>query len=247
MGPDAVEKNQNPRAVLYFADDNKVSTGELDFSIDLLLEDSTDLNELTFLYEVYAWNDGEIAPRLSWGGATPNDPSYNVTNLGDAVAVLEPGMVRASDIESGQWGTVPLGRVDVGDGYDNYAFRFGILGATEGDDYGLDNVSVTRAGSSVGAGLEISDVSLRADGQVTLTIISPGGSVDVYRSTDLNFSGAPIAEGVPAGEFLDPNPPSGKAFYVLVPTGGGTGVVCGGEDSFAFSSWFWMLLINLLC
>ena len=74
--------SQNPRSVLYFVDDNKLTTGLVDFGMDVFFDDNTEANPLQFQVEIYAWDDDQIAPSLSAGGPTPNDPtSVSYTHL----------------------------------------------------------------------------------------------------------------------------------------------------------------------
>ncbi|MFC7337693.1 Ig-like domain-containing protein [Haloferula chungangensis] len=208
--------NARPRAVFYFADDNKESTGLLDFGMDVFLDDNSPENDLKFLVEIYAWNDEEIEPRLSWGGPTANVATYNLTDLGEAVTLLNR-QVLASSAADASWQTLALGSADVGAGYDNYVWRIGVMGATNGDVFAFDNVTV-----SVGTPApEITSISRAPTGVVSIEFTSSAGNVDVYRSTDLlDFGDSPIDSDVPPGSYIDGTAISlPKAFYILVPTG----------------------------
>ena len=207
--------SQNPRAVLYFVDDNQLTTGFVNFGLDVFLDDNSEANPLQLLVEVYGWNDGEVAPSLSAGGPTANDPNYNLTDLGDAVTVLQT-QVLATSVDEATWQTSALGLVDVGDGYDNYAWRVGALGATNGDSFAFDNVTAT---SGVAPPM-ITAFDRAANGDVTIDFTS-GGNVDVYRSTDLlDFGVSPIDANVAPGSYLDDTAVGLlRAFYILVPEG----------------------------
>lgn len=206
---------QNPRAVFYFVDDNKLTTGLIDFGMDVFLDDNSEANSLQLLVEVYGWDDGQLEPLLSAGGPTANDPNYNLTDLGDAVTILQT-QVPATSVADATWQTRALGLVDVGDGYDNYAWRIGVLGATNGDFFAFDNVT-----TAIGVALpEITVIDRAANGDVTIDFTS-GGNVDVYRSTDLlDFGVSPIEANVTPGSYLDDTAAGlPRAFYILVPAG----------------------------
>lgn len=186
---------QRPRAVHYFADDNKQTVGSVEIGLDVLLDDNTEENDLILLIEIYGWNDDEEAPLLSAGGPAANDPSYNVTELGDAEEILNT-QVLASEVSDAAWETVQLGSVSVGSGYDNYVWRIGILGETDGDNFAFDNVTVSR-----GQGLEITNIEYVLDPEdnladVTITWISrPNANYTVSASTDLSLD-LELADGV---------------------------------------------------
>ena len=133
--------NQKPRAVAQFASDGGATVGLQTICMDVFLDDNSAANALLFDVEVYAWNGGEIGPKLSLGGATGNDPTYNHTILGDAVTLLNT-QVLASSVADATWEKVTLGSVDLGAGYDYYAWRIGVMGATNGDDFAFDNIIV---------------------------------------------------------------------------------------------------------
>lgn len=221
IGDGAFIENTNlfagPRAVLYFANDNAQTTGPVDFGIDVFLDDNTVDNALQFLVEVYAWNDGQTAPQLSAGGPGENDPTYNTTLLGDAVTILNT-QVLATNVTDATWLTVPLGTADLSTGFDNYAWRVGVLGATEGDLFAFDNITVTPGTAIVG--IENLCITRAANGDVTLDFTS-SGNVDVYRSIDLiDFGSTPIGSNVASGSYLDTTAASlPEAFYLLLPTG----------------------------
>ena len=171
--------------MLYFVDDNQLTTGFVNFGMDVFLDDNSEENALQILVEVYGWNDGEVAPSLSAGGPTANDPNYNLTDLGDAVTVLQT-QVLATSVDDATWQTSALGRVDVGDGYDNYAWRVGVLGGTNGDSFAFDNITAT---SGVAPPM-ITAFDRAANGDVIIDFTS-GGNVDVYRSCLLYTSPSP--------------------------------------------------------
>lgn len=209
----AVVFNQKPRSALYFVDDGKQSQGQLASSIDLFLDDNTATNALQFQVELYAWQDGEVAPQLSSGGATANDPTYNVTELGDAIAILQT-QVLAESVADATWETVSLGSIDVGAGYDNYVWRIGILGATPTDLFAFDNVVVSAV-----AGPRLTGISRVTGGGVTIFFTSPTASVDVYRSEDLQSWGAPLETDNASGQYVDPMAPPGPAYYKIISSG----------------------------
>lgn len=185
MGVEPAPKNQKPRCVLYFADDNRLATGVLDLSVDLFLDDNSMDNDLTFTFDLYGWNDDQSSPQLSWGGPVGNDPAYNVTELFDSTTVISM-TIAATDFSDEAWESVLLGSPDVGDGFDNYVFRVGILGATDGDVYGFDNLAV--AGGVAGSrDLQITEISYDVTAAtVKLTWISERNTtyaIDI--STDL--------------------------------------------------------------
>ena len=208
--------SQNPRAVLYFVDDNKLTTGLVDFGMDVFFDDNTEANPLQFQVEIYAWDDDQIAPSLSAGGPTPNDPTYNLTDLGEATSILQ-AQVLASDIADATWQTNALGLMNVGDGFDNYVWRIGVIGATNGDFFGFDNITVTGDPSPP----VITSIIREPSGEVDLEFTFSAGNVDIYRSTDLqNFGDTPIAADIEPGSYLDVTAADLlRAFYVLVPAG----------------------------
>lgn len=134
--------NGKPRAVAFFADDSKSSTGQYDFAMDVFFNDTNDGDSLLNV-ELYAWNSGDTAPGLSVGGATADDNTYNVTNLGGSTTILNNVQVTSGSITASTWTNVSLGSVDLGTGYDSYAWRIGMVGAEPGDEVAFDNVTVT--------------------------------------------------------------------------------------------------------
>ena len=207
---------QNPRSVLYFVDDNKLTTGLVNFGLDAFFDDNSEENPLQLIVEVYAWDDNQVAPALSAGGPTPNDPGYNLTDLGDAVSILQAQVI-ASDLDDATWQTSALGSASVGEGYDNYVWRIGILGATDGDFFAFDNVTTTMGLAAP----VITSITREDTGEVDLEFTSVSGNVDIYRSIDLqDFGASPIAVDVEPGSYFDETAAGlPKAFYVLVPTG----------------------------
>ncbi|MDB4265145.1 Ig-like domain-containing protein [bacterium] len=142
--------NQKPRAVLYAVDDNQTSTGEQLFELDVFFDEQNNSNNpLKFQVELYAWNDGQTAPELSAGGRIKNNPTYNVTIAGDSIKLL--GLeIPANAHTNATWETVTLGSIDVETGYDNYLWRIGVLGATTGDVFAFDNLSVASSSDNDG-------------------------------------------------------------------------------------------------
>lgn len=134
--------NQKPRAVAQFATDGKTTQSWQSIKMDVLMDDNTASNALTLLVELYAWNTGELGPQISLGGGTVNDPSYNVTNLNDAATLLNT-TIAATAVGDATWETFDLGNVDLGSGYDYYAWRIGIMGAEIGDNFAFDNLTVS--------------------------------------------------------------------------------------------------------
>ena len=152
--------NSKPRAVAQFVNDGSATTGQQTVSMDVFMDDNTGANTLTFLVELYGWNAGDTGPKLSLGGADANNPAYNVTTLGGATEVLSTAVAAAS-VTDATWQTVNLGNVDLGTGYDYYVWRIGILGATAGDDFAFDNLTVIpEPSSSLLAGLFVAGTLL---------------------------------------------------------------------------------------
>jgi len=190
--------NQKPRAVAHFSYDGSATIGLQTFSMDVYMDDKSASNALTFLVELYAWNSGETGPKLSTGGGTANDPSYNQTILGDAATVLNT-TVLASGVSDAAWQTVTLGTVDLESGHDYYAWRIGVMGATNGDDFAFDNVALSTVELRIKSFASI-DPSL----SLWELILEGAENADyVFRSSsDLDFSSGDLVEsltpGVPA-------------------------------------------------
>ena len=143
--------NQRARAVAQFANDGGVTLGSQTIRMDVFMDDNSAANALAFIVELYAWDAGETGPGLSLGGpAGPgqNGSSYNVFEPNDAATILNT-TVLASGVADATWDTVDLGTVDLGTGgYDFYAWRIGVMGATDGDGFAFDNVAVVPEPSS---------------------------------------------------------------------------------------------------
>jgi hypothetical protein len=60
------------------------------------------------------------------------------------VRLLE-STVYATNITEAAWTAVSLGSIDLGIGYNYYAWRIGVVGANDGDQYAIDNVGVETA------------------------------------------------------------------------------------------------------
>ena len=107
--------------------------------------------------------------------------------------------------------------MNVGDGFDNYVWRIGVIGATNGDFFGFDNITVTGDPSPP----VITSIIREPSGEVDLEFTFSAGNIDIYRSTDLqNFGDTPIAADIEPGSYLDVTAADLlRAFYVLVPAG----------------------------
>ena len=157
--------NEKPRAVLQFAKDGKTTTGSAKIEMDVYFDDNDVDNDLYFNVELYAWNDGETAPALSTGGGTADTNSYNVTTLNDAVALLDNVQLAASDFSDATWTTATVSdSVALGGGYDYYAWRIGVVGASVGDNFAFENLEVSPQTGSINWGsaqdvTAVSDVS----------------------------------------------------------------------------------------
>ena len=133
--------NQRPRAVAQFAADYKSTRGQQPLKLDVFLDDNSASNPLTLVVELYGWDSGQTAPRLSLGGANANTATYNVTTLGNARNVLT-AQIPASTVADAAWQTVTLGPLDLGTGHDFYAWRIGVMGHGPGDSFAFDKVRV---------------------------------------------------------------------------------------------------------
>jgi hypothetical protein len=133
--------NQRPRAVAQFAADNKTTRGSQTLRMDVFMDDNSASNPLTFLVELYAWNSGQTGPKLSLGGGAANSATYNSTILGNAQTLLKT-QVAATSVADAAWQTATLSTVDLGNGYDFYAWRIGVMGQTTGDTFAFDNVGL---------------------------------------------------------------------------------------------------------
>ena len=131
--------NQKPRAVAQFVRDGRASKGLAAAHIDVAMEDNSGNAKLTLLVELYGWDSGEAGPRLSLGGATGLGQGYNHTILNDAKMLLSAEVPAP---ESRGWTTIDLGDVDLGGGYHFFAWRVGVMGASEGDHFAFDNLRV---------------------------------------------------------------------------------------------------------
>lgn len=136
--------NQKPRAVLQFAQDSQATTGDVSISMDVFFDDNSAANALFFNIELFAWDSGDIAPGLSVAGATGNDATYNVTSAGEATLLLNNVQLAASSFTDATWETASIASsLDLGVGYDFYAWRIGVVGGTPGDTFAFDNLTVT--------------------------------------------------------------------------------------------------------
>ena len=133
--------NQRPRAVAQFAADYRTTRGRQPLRLDVFLDDNSTSNPLALIVELYGWNTGQTAPRLSLGGSNANTSTYNVTTLGNARAVFT-GSIPATTVAKAAWQTLTLGHLDLEDGHDFYAWRIGVTGQSPGDSHAFDNLRV---------------------------------------------------------------------------------------------------------
>ncbi|CAA7172135.1 Unannotated, partial [Lentimonas sp. CC21] len=140
----ATNLNNKPRAIMQFVDDGKATTGVVSITLDFKFNLTG--TGMFGNIELYGWNDGQTGPELSAGGPNANDPTYNVTNLGDATNLLGGTGVQiaASSFTADEWGTATIASsLDLGTGYDFYAWRVGIVGADGPNDLAsFDNLIV---------------------------------------------------------------------------------------------------------
>lgn len=134
-------QNGRNRGVVFFANDASATTGSVDLAMDVFFTDAAGA-DLDFSIELYAWNSGQIGAGLSVGGGTG---SWNQTNLNDAVSLLDTSIL-ASSVADSTWSTVTFSSgLDLGIGYDFYAWRIGVRNAANTDAYGFDNLTVTSS------------------------------------------------------------------------------------------------------
>jgi hypothetical protein len=157
-------QNEQARAVQFFAQDSKATTGIQTISMDTFLINDNNggislVNngniDLYLRVELYAWNVGDAGVQLSMAsGGNPNKDTYFNTILGDATTLLikEISIDGTKDVTvtGGEWDTASLGTVDVGTGYDFYAWRVGVLGANSADTFSFDNVTVIPEPATLG-------------------------------------------------------------------------------------------------
>lgn len=132
--------NQRVRGVLQFASDAKATTGLQTLGMDVFMDDNTAANALTFRVELYGWN-GTNSPILALGGGTANDGTYNVTDLNGAATIFDT-TIAATSVADAAWQNVTLGTIDLDTGYDFYAWRVGVFGATDTDVFSFENITV---------------------------------------------------------------------------------------------------------
>lgn len=140
----ATDHNAKARSVLQFAEDSKATIGSITIKLDVFLEDNTASDTLFFNIELYAWNAADTGPQLSCGGSTAGGADYKVTALGDAVTLLDNIVLSSETIPASTWTTVSLGAVDLGTGYDYYAWRIGAVGQNNEDNYAFDNLRISE-------------------------------------------------------------------------------------------------------
>lgn len=131
-----------PRAVLQFAKDSKATIGSVDIKMDVFLDDNSSGDDtLRFWVDLYAWNAGATGVALSAGD------NLNDIQGADEVRLLDHVILSSASIASATWTTVKLGTIELGAGYDYYAWRIGVVGAGMGDFFAFDNVIVSKPAS----------------------------------------------------------------------------------------------------
>jgi arylsulfatase A-like enzyme len=189
-GPDSF--NQKPRGVIQFATGGQSVAGVQEIRMDVQMQDNSAANPLLFNLEVYAWNTGQVGPGLSLGGPNANDPTYNQTILGDAATLLKT-QISASDLPDSAWNSLSVGNIDLGVGYDFYAWRIGVQGATDGDDFAFDNISLHP----------LSVPLFKID---ALRILSETGALELSMNTDATGLVPQHSEDLSEGSFVDVDP-----------------------------------------
>lgn len=109
-GGPSVLSNPNRRGTIQIMDDAKATTGMVNVSLDFTIEagDSVTL-------ELYGWDTGQATPFLSWGGNSTGTV-WNDSVVGGSTTLLN---------EVYTTGTSASESVDLGTGYDYYAWRVG--------------------------------------------------------------------------------------------------------------------------
>ncbi len=134
----------NTRAILQFAQDDKATTGFVNINFDVMFNEGAG-SDLRLYAELYAWNDGDSSPELTFGGAStqPAIPAYNETVLNGAATIFTK-QIHASDVADSAWTTISLAAgVDLGTtGYDYYTWRIGSVDKLAGDTFAFDNLTV---------------------------------------------------------------------------------------------------------
>ncbi|MCH7226822.1 hypothetical protein [Haloferula sp. A504] len=189
----------NLRANLLFVEDGGATTTPQTVEVDVYLNDLThgaDSNGPLYLwFEVFAWNAGETGPVLSANGGDAS--FYNGWLQRDAVKVLDvkvaqtgSGIAGAKEVPK-QYTTVELGEIDVGAGYDFYAWRVGAAGydgndgTTGPDQFRLRNLTVSAPAAEP---LQLTIVaSADTPGHYDFSWNSQAGRVyDLVSATDLS-------------------------------------------------------------
>jgi len=135
-------QNGKPRAVAFFAEDLKATTGGVDISIDIKLSETSQFMTV----QLWGWNDAQNGPELSMGGETADVGTYFVTTLNDATLLLD---TTADTATLNTWTTIAVGNVSIGAGHDHYAWRIGIVGA-RANGYAFDNVTAVATAATPG-------------------------------------------------------------------------------------------------
>lgn len=144
----AVELGNKPRGLMQFVNDGGATVGDSTISMDVFFNDASVAGDLAFGVEVYGWNAGETGVKMAVAGGNAALSSIYTDplrfDLGDAIMLLRAEVAAAdAGIASNDWSTVNLGTVASGTGYDFYAWRFSVAGATDGvDGYAFDNVVI---------------------------------------------------------------------------------------------------------
>ncbi|CAA6679795.1 MULTISPECIES: hypothetical protein [unclassified Lentimonas] len=121
----------NRRGVIRIINDSKATQGLIKVAMDYTLG-AGDYVTL----ELYGWNSGETSVGLSWGG--PKDgTAWNQTIVGDATALLSQTYTTGTSLSE---------LVDLGTGYDYYAWR---VGRSAGND------DLGNAGQTTFSGLSV--------------------------------------------------------------------------------------------
>lgn len=143
--------NNKPRGILQFANDGKATTGTVSITIDGWF--NTTITGMFLNVELFGWNTGDTAPTLSLGGGTADSAVYNTTTLGGAMNLLGgTGVaIAASGFTASTWATKTVtASLDLGTGYDYYAWRVGVVGADgPSDEARFDNITVVPEPSSM--------------------------------------------------------------------------------------------------
>ncbi len=140
----ATNQNAKPRGFVFFAQDDKATTGSQIISMDSLVIDAN--SGLSVNVQLYAWNFGQTGAQLGVGGDNADTFVFDYDVLGDAVKLLETSIVETT----GEWATTELGTAELGTGYDYYAWRISVVGAGGADTFSVDNLTVIPEPATLG-------------------------------------------------------------------------------------------------